>query len=105
MKEMKEQEFENLIHETLQREQLLDEVNSQVMCMVKRSARKAKIRGLVHMIAFAFGLPFAVLMMGITCYYLLSLGRQVPMIVSVSVAAVSTLILSAKAIREFKIEV
>jgi small-conductance mechanosensitive channel len=105
MKEMNEQELETLIQEALQREQLLDEVNGRVMRTVRRSARKTKARNWVRMIAFAFGLPLVILLMGFTCYHLLSLGKTLPMMVSVAILAVSTLILSSKAISEFKMEV
>lgn len=69
MNEMTENTLDSLIRETLERRQLLADLDRMIITDVRRQARRAWIRRWARVVAFSFGLPLALLVF-FTCVYL-----------------------------------
>ena len=61
---MNEQEFDRLISEAVERQMLLSDINTRVMTEVRRSARRTLLRRWARVVAFAFGMPLLVFVVG-----------------------------------------
>ncbi len=57
MKNMNEQELDNLIRESIGRQELLNSINRSVMKEIRHTTRKRRIRQWARVVAFAFGIP------------------------------------------------
>lgn len=69
MNEMTDNNLDSLIRETLERRELLAELDRTIIADVRRHARRAWLRRWARVIAFSFGLPLALLVF-FTCMYL-----------------------------------
>ena len=65
MEKMNEQEFDRLISEAVERQMLLSDINTRVMTEVRRSARRTLLRRWARVVAFAFGMPLLVFVVGV----------------------------------------
>ena len=81
MNEMTETNLDSLIRETLERRQLLADLDRTIITDVKRQARRAWIRRWARVVAFSFGLPLALLVF-FTCTFLFvqAHGADIPTI-------------------------
>ena len=70
MNEISDSHIEALIKESLQRQALIDNLESVIIADVRQKARRAWIRRWARAIAFSFGLPL-VLLVFFACTYLL----------------------------------
>ena len=61
MNEMTDNNIDSLIRETLERRQLLADLDRTIIADVRRQARRAWLRRWARVIAFSFGLPLALL--------------------------------------------
>ena len=69
MNEMTDKNIDSLIRETLERRELLAELDRTIIADVRRQARRAWVRRWARVVAFSFGLPLALLVF-FTCAYL-----------------------------------
>ena len=66
---MTDNNIDSLIRETLERRQLLADLDRTIIADVRRQARRAWLRRWARVIAFSFGLPLALLVF-FTCTFL-----------------------------------
>ena len=72
MKTMNDNELDDLIRDTLQRDAMLDDIQQQVMQTLKRDARRAQLRQWCRIVAFSFGLPLVAVVMLMPVYYMVT---------------------------------
>lgn len=77
MKTMNDNELDDLIRDTLQRDAMLDDIQQQVMQTLKRDARRAQLRQWCRIVAFSFGLPLATVVMLMPVYYMVTTFHNV----------------------------
>lgn len=101
MEKMNEQEFDRLISEAVERQMLLSDINTRVMTEVRRSARRTLLRW-ARVVAFAFGMPLLVFVVGVLSDSVASASTPV-VAVSMAVAAVTTLVAVVRVICDFSV--
>lgn len=69
MNEMTDNHLDTLIRETLERRELLADLDRLIIADVRRQARRARIRRWARIVAFSFGLPLVLLVFAV-CMYL-----------------------------------
>ena len=69
MNEMTDHNIDTLIRETLERRELLADLDRLIIADVRRQARREWIRRWAHVAAFSFGLPMVLLVFA-ACIYL-----------------------------------
>lgn len=69
MNEKTDNSIDNLIRETIDRRELLANLNQLIIADVRRQARRAKLRRWARVAVFSFGLPL-VLIIFLACAYL-----------------------------------
>ena len=69
MNEMTDNHLDTLIRETLERRELLADLDRLIIADVRRQARRARIRRWARIVAFSIGLPM-VLLVFFACTYL-----------------------------------
>ena len=71
---MNDQELDNLIRESIERSELLEQVNNRVMTNIRRTARRNRIRTWARITAFAFGIPMVLFAFVLLTSHLLHTG-------------------------------
>lgn len=105
MKELNDKELDDLIMQTLEREDVLRDVESQVMKTVKVQSLRAKVRRWVRLLAFFFGLPVFMVLMLASAYYLIKLSDNSPSVIgSMLVFTVTIIHLCYQNLQKFSIE-
>ncbi|MCR5078008.1 MAG: cysteine protease [Prevotella sp.] len=108
MKEMNDNELDQLILETLNRKEMLSGISTQVMLTVRRQHRRAAFRRWSRIIAFSFGLPLVVMLMVGAAYFTASLpglgAAGTPIVVAMCVFTLIILIQAGMWIRWFKLD-
>lgn len=102
MEKMNEQEFDRLISEAVERQMLLSDINQRVMTEVRRSARRTLLLRWARVVAFAFGMPLLVFVVGVLSDSVASSSTPV-VAVSMAVAAVTTLVAVVRVICDFSV--
>ena len=74
---MNDNELDDLIRATLQREAELNDIEQNVMQTLKRDSRRALRRWWVRTVAFSFGLPLAAVVMLMPVYYMVTTFHNV----------------------------
>ena len=91
MNEMTDNNLDSLIRETLERRELLAELDRTIIADVRRQTRRAWLRRWARIVAFSFGLPLALLVF-FTCTYLYFKAHEAN-ILTVAVLVLPTLAL------------
>ena len=102
MEKMNEQEFDRLISDAVERQMLLSDINTRVMTEVRRSARRTLLLRWARVVAFAFGMPLLVFVVGVLSDSVASSSTPV-VAVSMAVAAVTTLVAVVRVICDFSV--
>ena len=90
MKTIDDRQFDQLISDSLQRQHTIESINTHVLADVKKYNRTRKWRGVVRIVAFSFGVPIALAIMGYCAYLILVTADDI-----MSYALVATVIISA----------
>ena len=90
MKMINDRQFDQLISDSLQRQHTIESINTQVLAEVKKYNRTRKWRGIVRIVAFSFGVPTMLAVMGYCAYRILITADDI-----MSYALVATVIISA----------
>ena len=90
MKTIDDRQFDQLISDSLQRQHAIESINTQVLAEVKKYNRTRKWRGIVRIVAFSFGVPIMLALMGYCAYRILITADDI-----MSYALVATVIISA----------
>jgi hypothetical protein len=98
-------EFDKLISDSLERYELLEEIQHEVMNEVRSQTRHEMARKWIRMAAFAFGLPMATFGFGAGIYALCTSANMhepyIPVLIAAS--AIAMLMLIGRAVRNFSI--
>ena len=104
MKTMNEQDIDRLLHETFERERLLEDINIQVIHSLKRAERQSRLRGWVRIAGVAFGLPLAlVTYMAVAADYVQAAGTSPLTVISMVLPGLALLGGVAKIISVFSL--
>ena len=90
MKTIDDKKLDQLISESIHRQHTFESINTQVLAEVKKYNRTRKWRGIVRIIAFSFGVPTMLAIMGYCAYRILITADDI-----MSYALVATVIFSA----------
>jgi cytochrome c biogenesis protein CcdA len=90
MKTIDDRQLDQLISDSLQRQHAIESINTQVLAEVKKYNRTRKWRGIVRIVAFSFGVPIMLALMGYCAYRILITADDI-----MSYALVATVIISA----------
>ncbi|MBQ2424517.1 MAG: hypothetical protein II262_06920 [Alistipes sp.] len=90
MKTIDDRQLDQLISESLQRQHAIESINTQVLAEVKKYNQTRKWRGIVRIVAFSFGVPIMLALMGYCAYRILITADDI-----MSYALVATVITSA----------
>ena len=90
MKMIDDKQLDGLISDSLQRQHTIESINTQVLAEVKKYNRTRKWRNIVRIVAFSFGVPTMLAVMGYCAYRILVTADDI-----MSYALVATVIISA----------
>lgn len=90
MKTIDDRQLDQLISDSLQRQHAIESINTQVLAEVKKYNRTRKLKGIVRIVAFSFGVPIMLALMGYCAYRILITADDI-----MSYALVATVITSA----------
>ena len=90
MKTIDDRQLDQLISDSLQRQHAIESINTQVLAEVKKYNRTRKWRRIVRIVAFSFGVPIMLALMGYCAYRILITADDI-----MSYALVATVIISA----------
>ncbi len=101
---MSDDELDGLITASLERQELLEDVNREVMKEVRRSSRHETLRRWMRAIAFAFGLPALLLFYGIGIHYVCThVEMNVFIWIALAVSTTAMLCILGKVVKNFSI--
>jgi len=103
---LSDDELDRLIADSLQRQDVIEDIHHEVMREVRRSARRETVRRWARAAIFAFGLPLLLLCSGLGLYYIstgIDIQKQPYMLVVVILPAITMLLITGKALRDFSI--
>ena len=98
MKTIDDRQLDQLISDSLQRQHAIESINTQVLAEVKKYNRTRKWRGIVRIVAFSFGVPIMLALMGYCAYRIFITAEGV-----LSYALVATTIISAIGVATYSI--
>ena len=98
MKTIDDRQLDQLISDSLQRQHAIESINTQVLAEVKKYNRTRKWRGIVRIVAFSFGVPIMLALMGYCAYRILITADDI-----MSYALVATTIISAIGVATYSI--
>ena len=87
---MNDEQLDRLLRESVERRELLDGIQRQVMGQVRLQARRQRIRMLARVVAFSFVMPLLALVFGWAVYSVAQHGNQV-VVASLALSAVAML--------------
>ena len=90
MKMINDRQLDQLISDSLQRQHTIESINTQVLAEVKKYNRTRKWRDIVRIVAFSFGVPTMLAIMGYCAYLILITAES-----AMSYMLVATVIISA----------
>lgn len=98
MKMIDDKKLDQLISESIHRQHIIESINTQVVAEVKKYNRTRKWKNFVHIVAFSFGVPIMLAVMGYCAYRILITAEGV-----LSYALVATTIISAIGVASYSI--
>jgi len=99
-------ELDNLIADSLQRQDILEDINREVMGEIQRSTRRQTARRWARIAAFAFGLPLMLLCFGFGIYYIctnVEMQKQPYIWLTIILPTITMLAFVGKAVKHFSI--
>jgi hypothetical protein len=100
-----DKEFDKLISGSMERYELLEEVQHEVMNKVRSQTRREMVRKWMRMAAFAFGLPTTTFGFGAGIYALCTSANMhepyIPVLITAS--AIAMLMIIGRAVRNFSL--
>jgi cytochrome c biogenesis protein CcdA len=90
MKTIDDKKLDQLISESIHRQHIIESINTQVVAEVKKYNRTRKWKNFVHIVAFSFGVPIMLAVMGYCAYRILITADDI-----MSYALVASVIISA----------
>ena len=88
---MNDEQLDRLLRESVERRELLDGIQRQVMEQVSRQARRQRIRMWARVVAFSFVMPLLALFFGWAVYSVAQQGSQL-VVASLTIAVVAMLV-------------
>ncbi|MCR5131853.1 MAG: hypothetical protein K6C10_10400 [Prevotella sp.] len=99
-----DEEMDSLIATSLERQDILEEINREVMGEVSRTARRETLSRWTRVAAFAFGLPFVLLCFVAGIYYIYKNVEMQPyMWIAFGLSSIAMLFFVGKEIKDFSI--
>ncbi|MBO5603566.1 MAG: hypothetical protein J5957_13315 [Prevotella sp.] len=102
---MNEQELDALIIDALERQQVLEEINVEVMREVRHTTRRQQCHRWARLVAFAFGMPLLFLCFLIGIYSLYTHAETQPYIyVCIILPSITMILFCIKEINHFSVK-
>jgi cytochrome c biogenesis protein CcdA len=101
---MNDNELDNLISETFQRKEVLDDIGQNVMQNLQRDTRHARLRRWARILAFSFGFPLVALFLLLPAYYFASTFDNVALKASMAFYAIIIITVLVKISNDFSPE-
>ena len=99
-----DQEVENLISASFERQDMLAEIDREVMEEVKRNTRRETLRQWIRIAAFSFGVPFVLFCFGFGTYYAYTRVEMYPYLwIAFALPAIAILVFLGKQVINFSI--
>ena len=99
---MNDEQLDRLLRESVERRELLDGIQRQVMEQVSRQARRQRIRLWARVVAFSFVMPLLALVFGWAVYSVAQHGNQV-VVASLTLSVVAMLVAWLMYVRNFSL--
>ena len=99
---MNDEQLDRLLRESVERRELLDGIQRQVMEQVSRQARRQRIRLWARVVAFSFVMPLLALVFGWAVYSVAQHGNQV-VVASLALSVVAMLVAWLMYVRNFSL--
>ena len=99
---MNDEQLDRLLRESVERRELLDGIQRQVMEQVSRQARRQRIRMWARVVAFSFVMPLLALVFGWAVYSVAQHGNQV-VVASLTLSVVAMLVAWLMYVRNFSL--
>lgn len=104
MKQIEEQELDQLITASFERQDVLDDISLHVMKDIRHSARRAALRRWVRLTAFAFGVPFVLGCFGYGVSFVYRhVAMQPAVVIGLILSVITMIAVAEKTIDEFPV--
>ena len=105
MNEMTDNHLDTLIRETMERRQLLADLDRLVITDIRRQVRRAWMRRWARIVVFSFGLPLVLLVFfTCTCFYIKERGTSAFTLVILSLPTLALIYSTHRALNTFSPE-
>ena len=104
MKMIDDKQLDGLISDSLQRQHTIESINTQVLAEVKKYNRTRKWRGIVRIIAFSFGVPTMLAIMGYCAYLILITAESAMSYMLVATTIISALFMAIYSVVNFSLD-
>ena len=104
MKLIDDKPLDGLISDSLQRQHTIESINTQVLAEVKKYNRTRKWRGIVRIIAFSFGVPTMLAIMGYCAYLILITAESAMSYMLVATTIISALFMAIYSVVNFSLD-
>lgn len=104
MKMIDDKQLDGLISDSLQRQHTIESINTQVLAEVKKYNRTRKWRGIVRIIAFSFGVPTMLAIMGYCAYLILVTAESAMSYMLVATTIISALFMAIYSVANFSLD-
>ena len=104
MKEINDKELDQLIAQSLQRQQIFAKVSTEALAAAKRFNQQRKIKRVLRLVGFAFGVPTFLAVMGYGAYSISTLTDGVMGYVAAAVTVMSAIAVATYSVVNFSLE-
>ena len=104
MKTIDDKKLDQLISESIHRQHIIESINTQVLADVKKYNRTRRWRTAMRLIAFSFGVPTMMAVMGYSAYLILITAQSVMSYMLVATTIISTLFMAIYSVANFSLD-
>lgn len=104
MRTIDDKQLDELIAESLQRQHTLESINSQMLAEVKHYNRVRRWKTILRLVAFAFGVPTMLAVMGYSAYIILITAQSAMSYMLFATTILSALFITIYSVTNFSLD-
>ena len=104
MKRIDDRQLDQLISDSLQRQHTIESINTQVLAEVKKYNRTRRWKSIVRIVAFSFGVPSMMVVMGYCAYLILITAQSAMSYILVATTIISALFMAIYSVANFSLD-
>ena len=101
---LNDNELDRLISQSLQRKHIVERVSAEALAAAVRHNRQRKVKRVLRLVVFAFGVPAFLAVMGYGAYSISTMGEGAMGYVAAAVTAISAITVAIYSVANFSLD-